>query len=126
MEMPGTERVRMMGNLWIVAEGEGEMPGGGRMSYIMTLGYDPQRERFVGSWAGSPMTHLFVYEGVLEAGGEALPLETSGPAFDDPTKTAAYRDVIDLRGGGRVLRSQMRGDDSGWVDFMRAPYERVG
>ena len=35
---------------------------------IMTLGYDPQKKRFVGTLIGSMMTHLWVYDGALDAG----------------------------------------------------------
>ena len=48
----GTERVRSLGDLWFLAEGEGEMPGGGTATTLMTLGYDPQKGRFVGTFIG--------------------------------------------------------------------------
>ena len=37
----GTERVRSLGELWIQCEGQGEMPGCGGATTLMTLGYDP-------------------------------------------------------------------------------------
>jgi len=43
----GTESVRSLGGLWILAEGQGETPGSGSATTILTLGYDPQRKRFV-------------------------------------------------------------------------------
>lgn len=42
----GTEIVRSLGGLWVVAEGRGEMPDGGRATTIMTLGYDPHRKAY--------------------------------------------------------------------------------
>jgi hypothetical protein len=54
----GTEIVRSLGDLWTVAEGQGEMPGGGSMTTLITLGYDPQTKRYVGTWVGSMMTYL--------------------------------------------------------------------
>lgn len=33
----GTENVRSLGGLWTLAEGEGEMPGGGMAKTLMTL-----------------------------------------------------------------------------------------
>jgi len=36
-----TEKVRSIGGLWTVAEGEGDMPGVGPTTMVMTLGYDP-------------------------------------------------------------------------------------
>jgi hypothetical protein len=39
------------------------MPGGGAATMFLTLGYDPQRERYVGTWIGSMMTHLWGVRG---------------------------------------------------------------
>src|SRR5688572_16447612 len=77
----GTESVRSLGGLWIVGEGSGEMPGGGLATMILTLGYDPQKGRYVGTWVGSMMTHLWIYEGSLDAAGKVLTLDTEGPSF---------------------------------------------
>jgi uncharacterized protein DUF1579 len=54
----GTESVRSLGGLWILAEGQCEMPGGGAATMILTLGYDPQKKRYAGTWVDSMMTHL--------------------------------------------------------------------
>ena len=43
------------------------MPGGGTATTMMTLGDDPQKKRFVGTWVGSMMTYLSVYDGELDA-----------------------------------------------------------
>ncbi len=122
----GTERVRKLGDLWIVCEGEGSVPGCDQMSSLMTLGYDPMKERFVGNWIGSPMAYLFVYEGELSADGGTLPLNTIGPSFDDPAKLAKYQDVIEMHPDGRrVLHSQLLKDDGSTMRFMTATYTRV-
>ena len=49
----GTESVRSLGEIWVLAEGRGEMPDGSPGTMLMTLGYDPQKQRFVGApgWA---------------------------------------------------------------------------
>ena len=62
-----TERVRSLGGLWVLGESTGDMPGGGTATMLMTLGYDPQKKRFVGTWIGSMMTYLWVYDGSLDA-----------------------------------------------------------
>ncbi len=125
----GVEVVRMLGELWMVAEMHSEMPdGGGPMSAIMTVGFDPVRGKFIGTWVGSPMTALFVYEGVMtDSGGvQTLPLNTIGPSWADPTKTTQYQDVIELHGDDRrVLWSQALGDDGQWMRFMTANYRRT-
>jgi hypothetical protein len=48
----GTERVKSLDGFWVVAEGQGEMCGD-TATTIMTLGYDPQKQRYVGTWVGS-------------------------------------------------------------------------
>ena len=52
----GAENVRSLGDLWILCESTGQMPGGGTATMVMTLGYDPGKKRYVGTWVGSMMT----------------------------------------------------------------------
>ena len=121
----GTESVRALGGLWVLCESQGEMPGGGMATTLMTLGYDPQKKRYVGTWIGSMMTHLWVYDGSLGAAGNVLTLEAEGPDFEVEGKTAKYRDVIEFKSDDhRVLTSQMLGEDGQWQPFMTAHYRR--
>src|SRR5688500_2277180 len=76
----GTERVRSMDGIWFIAEGIGEMPGGDMSTSLMTLGYDPRKERFVGTFIGS-MAHMWIYEGSLDAAENVLTLDTEGPGM---------------------------------------------
>jgi hypothetical protein len=121
----GTEVVRSLGGLWIVAEGEGEMPGGGTAKSVMTLGYDPQGRRYVGTFIASVMTHLWVYNGSLDAAERVLTLDTEGPDFSR-REMAKYKDVIEfVDDDHRVLTSQALGDDGNWHQFMTAHYRRI-
>lgn len=125
MRHAGRERVRPLGDLWIVAEGEGEMPGGGPATWMMTLGYDPEKQRYVGTWIGSMMTHLWFYEGQLDESGESLPLEAEGPGMT-PGASARYRDVYELVDDDhRKMSSYVLGDDGQWIRFMTVEYRRV-
>ena len=121
----GTETVRSIGGLWIVAEGEGEMPGGGTGTSVMSLGYDPQKKRYVGTWIGSMMAQLWVYDnGSLDADQKVLTLESEGPSMSG-NGTAKYRDAIELKSDDhRVLTSRMQGEDGSWQLFMTAHYRR--
>lgn len=124
----GTESVRSMGGLWILGEGRGEMPGGGDATMLITLGYDPAKKRFVGSWVGSMMANLWVYDGVLNKAGDTLTLSTEGPDFSGKKtkKLARYRDTITITGRDRrTLSSSMPGKGGKWVTFMTAHYRRV-
>jgi hypothetical protein len=124
----GEETVRSVGGLWIVAEGEGEVPGGERGTSVMTLGYDPSKGKFVGTWIGSMMTHMWVYEGELDGEERVLTLETEGPdmsAEAEDGRLARYRESIELESDDhRTLRSLMRGKDGKWRQLVEIHYRR--
>jgi Protein of unknown function (DUF1579) len=121
----GTESVRSLGGLWIIAEGQGEMPGCGAVTSMMTLGYDQQKQRYVGTWIGSMMTNLWVYDGELEADDRVLTLNAEGPDMTTEGKTAKYKDTIEFKSDNhRVLTSHALGDDGKWHKFMTANYWR--
>lgn len=121
----GSETVRALGALWIVGEGSGDMPGGGAAQMRLTLGYDAQRKAFVGSWVGSMMTHMWIYEGQLDAAKKVLTLDTEGPSMAGDGKTVPYQDVITLVDANtRTLHSQTPGPDGQWKRFMTATYKR--
>lgn len=121
----GTERVHSLGGLWIIAEGQGEMPGGGPATTLMTLGYDPQKKRYVGTWIGSMMTHMWVYDGALDSDGRVLTLDTEGPSMAGDGKMAKYQDIIEFESDDhRILASQVLGDDGKWNRFMTVHYRR--
>src|SRR5438045_8337211 len=79
-KVTGTESVRSLGGLWVLCEGRSEMPGGGAGTMLMTLGYDPAKQRFVGTFIGSMMSHMWLYEGTLDSAGKVLTLDTAGPS----------------------------------------------
>jgi hypothetical protein len=124
--LTGTERVRFLGDIWFVAEGEGEMPDGATGRTLMTLGYDPAKQRFVGTWLGTMMHHLWVYEGELDDSGKVLTLESVGPDFEAPGRTRQYRDAIEVEDDDhRLLIGRILGGDGEWQEIMRARYRRV-
>jgi len=121
----GTDSVRLIGGLWAVCEGKGDMPGGGIATTIMTIGYDPARKKYVGTFIGSMMTHMWVYEGELNAEETTLTLETEGPNFAAEGKMAKFRDIIEFKSDDhRTLSSYMLTDDGNWQHFMTAHYRR--
>jgi hypothetical protein len=120
----GTENVRSLGELWILAEGQGDMPGCGTATTLMTLGYDPQKQQYVGTWVGSMMTHLWVYNGELDSAQTSLTLDSEGPAMTGD-KMAQYRDVIELKSDDhRVLTSHILNEDGKWYQFGTTHYQR--
>jgi len=124
--LTGTETVRSLGGLWIVAEGEGEMPGGGRASTMLTIGYGPKKRHYIGTWIGSMMTQLWVYEGELDEAKNMLTLKTEGPHCTVEGATAKYKEVIQLKDDRqRVFSSHILGDDGQWQCIMTAHYRRT-
>ena len=126
--LTGTESVRSLGGVWTVAEGVTQMPDGESFSSVMTLGYDPQKERFVGTWVGSPIAYLWIYEGELDANARVLTLNAEGPDMQagDTGKMAKYRDVIELVSDDhRTLTSSALGDDGQWHQFLQIHYYRA-
>lgn len=121
----GTERVRSLGGLWIVAEGEGDMPGGGTARTLLTVGYDTQKKIYVGTWIGSMMTVLWTYEGSMNAAGTELTLAAEGPSFTGEG-TAQYRDVITLvNDDERTFTALVQGEGGEWRQMMEMRYRRA-
>lgn len=126
MKSQGTEVVRSLGGLWTIAEGEGEMPDAGTMKSVMTLGFDPKTNRYVGTFIANCMSHLWTYNGALDADGKVLVLHADGPSFTGEG-TAKYVDSIEfVDDNHRVLTSKILMDDGQWVQFMTAHYHRKG
>jgi hypothetical protein len=123
----GTESVRSLDGVWIVCEGRGGTPGGGTSRSIMTLGYDVARRRCVGSFVGTTLTHLWVYDGEVDPSGEVLTLTTEGPGFSGEGALTRYRDVFEFRGDdARVQTSYYLDDASGeWREMFTSTYQRV-
>ncbi|MBW3596689.1 MAG: DUF1579 domain-containing protein [Planctomycetes bacterium] len=120
----GTETVRAIGDHWIMAESKSEfmdVPVTG----VLTLGYDPKKKKFVGTWIDSMMNHLWLYEGTLDAEANLLTLETRGPSHGDPAKLANYREVLELKSDEhKVFTSSVQGDDGQWTTFVTVDYRR--
>ncbi len=121
-----TEHVRSLRGLWIVSEGRGAMPDGEPTETVMTLGFDPQTGAYRGTWIGSMMSHMWIYNGSLDATGSVLTLDCEGPVFDEPGRMAAYQDIITIVDRDRrTLTSRQRKDDGSWHTFMVADFRRI-
>lgn len=127
MKSGGRESVRAIGGFWVQGEGSSQMTGSDDTdTMLITLGYDPRQNAFVGNWVGSMMTNMWVYKGTLDASQKVLTLDTEGPGFSGDGKLARYQDVITIKNSNeRTLHSQTRQDDGSWKRFMIATYRRV-
>ncbi|MEX0713880.1 MAG: DUF1579 family protein [Pirellulales bacterium] len=120
----GTESARRIGGFWIVAENKGtfmDVPVTG----VLTLGYDPQKKKYVGTWIDSVSNYLWSYEGTVDAGGKTLTLETEGPSHDTPGKLAKFKEVIEVKTDDhKVFTSSVQGEDGKWSTIVTIHYRR--
>lgn len=127
MKCSGQQTTRALGQLWILTEMTGALPNGESSSSVITLGYDPAQERFVGTFVSSCMTHLWPYRGTLDAARKVLTLDSEGPSFSGDGTMAKYQDIIEIIDIDHyTMTSQLQGPDGQWVRFMHGAYRRTG
>lgn len=121
----GKLTARSLGGLWVILEGCGDSSDSGAWSSIMTLGFDTIKNRYVGTFIGSMMSNLWVYDGTMSDCGKELRLEVEGPAFDG-SGMAKYRDIVEIVDRDHWnLKSQILVDDKHWQQFMMGEHRRV-
>jgi hypothetical protein len=119
------ETCRMLGGFWMKSEGESDMMGT-KIQFVLTLGYSVDRKRYIGTWIDSTGDTMWKYEGKVDETGKILTLETEGPSFGDPTKTAKYKEVLEFKSPDhRVFTSSVLGDDGKWHTFITMNTRRV-
>ena len=91
----GSEIAKIVGGFWLVTHGDGDMMGM-KMQSILTLGYNPEKKKYVGTFLSSCDSTLWKYEGEMDASGKKLTLHTEGPLMTDPTKAGKYKEVLEL------------------------------
>lgn len=121
----GTETFRAIGDVWVQGEAHTAMPDGSEHVSVMTLGFDPAKGRFVGSWTGSMMANLWVYDGELDAAERVLSLYSDGPKWDGTPGLIPYMDVVTIIDDNtRTLSGNMKDADGKWQSFMTVEYKR--
>jgi hypothetical protein len=121
-----TEVVRSLHGAWFVAEGNGQMPdGSGAATTVLTLGYSPSKGKYVGTWIGSMMDHMWVYEGEVSPDGKVLSLYTRGPDCMGGSGEQDYREQIAfIDDDTRTFASAAKQADGSWKQLMEARYAR--
>lgn len=120
----GTESVRSVGGFWAVSEVHSKIFDQ-EITGIMTLGYDPQKQKYVGTWIDSNSHHLWQYEGSIDEAGRTLTLEAEGPNMAAPGSTARYRDTFEIKSQDqKVFTSSIEVEPGKWHTFMTVQYRR--
>lgn len=126
MKSTGKLSTRSLGSLWTLGEMEHAVPGGQTHRSLITLGYDESKKRFVGTFVTSCMTHLWPYDGQLDAARKVLTLDSEGPSFAGDGTMASYQDIVEIVNTDQYfLKSQLKDSNGEWVPFMIAKYTRV-
>jgi len=79
IEVDGKERGEMLGELWCNSRFEADMLGS-PLRGNASLGYDPVKEKYVGTWKDSATPFLYTFEGEFDP--EAGILELAGENYD--------------------------------------------
>ena len=126
MEITGKISSRMIGKLWVINEMNADF-GGARMHGIQTVGYDPAKKKYVGTWVDSMMNHMWKYEGTVDESGNKLNLDARGPAAMSPDgKPGLYRDSYEFKTPDLIIvTSSAQNEDGEWVPFMTGEATRV-
>lgn len=122
MKTRGFDTSRMVGGFWLVSDGRNnDFP----YSCRLTLGYDPQKQKYVGTWLDSMSTYLWHYVGAVDASGQVLTLETEGPFPTNPGKLSKFREVTEIKSRDhRVFTSSMLNDRGQWIPHLRINFRR--
>ncbi len=119
----GTQSIKPLGDIWIVGNWRDNSSDGTTPESILTLGYDPRKGAFVGTFVSAMMTGLWIYEGQLQ--GNVLTLDTEGPSFKGDGTLAKYQDVYEsLDEDTHRLTSRALGEDGIWTPFMTMNFRR--
>ena len=119
----GTESGRMIGGFWAVIENRGEMMGA-PFTGILTLGFDPDKKKYVGTWVDSMSSYLWRYEGTVDPTGKILTLETEGPSFEAPGKMCKFVESTELKGKDHKVFTSKFEKDGKWVTAVTIDYTR--
>ena len=122
MKSKGTNHDYMLGGFWLISEGGNDsMP----FRFLLTLGYDPKKRKYIGTWTDSMTSYHWKYEGTVNAADNTLTLETEGPNPQAPDKLAKYREATEFKHKDlRVFTSSILGEDGKWSTFLTVTARR--
>ncbi|MBI4563865.1 MAG: DUF1579 domain-containing protein [Planctomycetes bacterium] len=119
----GAESGRMIGGFWAMLENKGEFMGA-PFTGILTLGFDAEKKKYVGTWIDSMSHFLWRYEGTVDASGKTLTLETEGPSHEEPGKTVKYKEITEIKSPDHKVFTSTCEKDGKWVTLMTIHYHR--
>ncbi len=117
----GEVSAKMLGDFFVLSQWKGEIYGA-KFQAAQTLGFDPRKQRYVGTWADSIMSHQWQLEGRADKSESTLVINSKGPGADG--KPTEYREWYRFRSADEIhVRSEMKKDEK-WVEFMTTELKR--
>ncbi len=123
MKCHGKMHTRALGRFWIVSEVENDMMGT-TMRAAQTIGFDPETNKYVGTWVDSVMNHLWKYEGSFDEASQTLTLEAEGPSMIASGETGLFRDVYIFKSPDRIDTKAQMQQDGEWITFATGSAKR--
>jgi hypothetical protein len=124
MTCKGRSTGKMLGGFWVVIEGETDMMGM-KVKALQTIGYDPEKKKYVGTWVDSMVNHKWDYDGTVDADGKKLTFLAEGPNFMADGKMTKFRDTYEFKSPDHIeVTSSMLAEDGKWVRFMTGQIKR--
>jgi len=125
MECTGTIQSRMLGEFWVVNDMQSAVQGD-PMRGVQTIGFDPAKKKYVGTWVDSMTSHMWIYEGTVDKAGKKITLEADGPNFMADGKMTKFRDAYEFKTPDHIIiTSSMLGEDGKWITFMSGDAKRI-
>lgn len=103
----GTASGRMIGDYWVQLENKGEFEGSPFVG-VLTLGYDAEQKKYVGTWVDSMSAYLWKYEGSMNPEGTILALDTEGPCPAEGGKVVRFQEKIEFVGDDQIVLTSSR------------------
>ncbi|TWT74442.1 hypothetical protein Pla123a_32650 [Posidoniimonas polymericola] len=124
MSSDGHATTRLVGGFWAVSEVTGQMMGD-PFEGLQTIGFDAEKQEYVGSWVDSMSSHQWLHRGQLNKAKNQLVLECKGPCPLQPGELVSFREVYEVKDADHlVFTSYVQGENSEWTKGMQIEYTR--
>ena len=124
MVVKGTEVNEMFGPYWLISKFKADM-GGQNFEGRASLGYDPSKKKFVGTWFDTMNPFMSHMEGTYDKETKTMTMMTTGVGPDG--KPSKGKNVsVSKEDGTRVFTmfSAMPGDDKNFIKAMEIVYKK--
>ncbi len=125
MTSKGTESNRMLGDMWILSEFQGDF-GGMTFEGCGQFGYDAEKKKYIGTWVDSTSPFASQMEGTYDPATKTMTQIGTGKNPDgSPMKS---KSVVVYKDGGKVftMYNQAPGSADEWIKVMEIVYKKAG